>query len=70
MNRQYKVSTNPATLSRMGALEGHVQDEQERRAREKYAEFRENAARDLTAVEAASGGIPTFADWMEDKANA
>src|ERR1700728_2853293 len=34
---QLRAPTNPANLSRMGALEGYVQDEQERRLREEYA---------------------------------
>jgi hypothetical protein len=63
MNKQLRTPTNPSTLKSVGAFDAYIQDEQEHKAREKYAAFVAECRRDLSPVEAECGGIISFEEW-------
>jgi hypothetical protein len=58
---QIRVPTNPATFQMVGNKLDPDATEQE--LREEYAAFVEDIKRDLTAIEAECGGVPTFTEW-------
>lgn len=70
---QLRTPTNSQNLSRLGAFDSYVQDQQELKAREEYAAFVADCKRDLSPIEAECAGIISFEEWCtwkEEAANA
>jgi hypothetical protein len=67
---QTRITTNPTTVRTLGAFDGYVQDELERKAREEYAAFVADCKRDLSPVEVECAGIISFEEWCAWKEEA